>query len=58
MTSPDAYGLATRRQFHDDELNFKVELEDHLEFKPEEYKGVPYGKARICVAKQFGVKLP
>lgn len=47
-------GLASRRRFHDDELDFKIELEEHLEFKPDEYKGVPYGKARVCVARQFG----
>ena len=51
-------GLSTRRKFYADELDFNVELADQLEFKPENYKNVPYGKARICLARQFGVNIP
>ncbi|MEW9902346.1 hypothetical protein [Pseudomonas putida] len=51
-------GLPARQRFYDEGLDFKVGLEEHLEFEPEEYKNVPYGKARICIAKQFGVDIP
>ncbi|MBC3438955.1 hypothetical protein HU735_26405 [Pseudomonas sp. BW16M2] len=50
-------GLPARQKFYEDGLDFDVELEDQLEFKPGEYKEVPYGKARLCLAKQFGVDL-
>lgn len=48
-------GLPSRQKFYAKALNFKVGVEEHLEFEPEEYKDVPYGKARLCIAKQFGV---
>lgn len=50
-------GLSTRRKFYEDELEFRVELADQLEFRPENYKGTPYGKARICLARQFGINI-
>lgn len=48
-------GFAARKKSVDDNLDFEVELEDLLEFPPDKYKECEYGKARICVAKQFGV---
>lgn len=50
-------GSVARLQFHQSELDFRTEVEDYLEFEPDEYKSVPYGKVRMCMAKQFGVEL-
>lgn len=50
-------GSVSRLQFHQSELDFRTEIEDYLEFKPEEYKSVPYGKVRMCIAKQFGAEV-
>ncbi|MCQ9422301.1 hypothetical protein NRB16_02000 [Pseudomonas sp. LJDD11] len=46
--------LASRQQMFSAALEIPITLEDELEFKPQNYKKVPYGKARICIAKQYG----
>ncbi len=48
-------GLNARLRMQDDALEFSTTLNDNLEFKVAEYKNVPYGKARLCIAKQYGV---
>lgn len=47
-------GVSARLNMHDEALDFETSIDDYLEFEPETYKSVPYGKARICIAKQFG----
>jgi len=47
-------GFAARKSMLDDELDFVTEIADLLEFEPNKYKNAEYGKARICIAKQFG----
>lgn len=47
-------GLSARLQMHRDFLECETSLENYLEFEPDAYKAVPYGKARVCIAKQFG----
>ncbi|YCI80329.1 hypothetical protein M1D83_12355 [Enterobacteriaceae bacterium] len=47
-------GFASRKKMHNDALNFEVQVADLLEFEPEGYKNVAYGKARLCIAKQYG----
>ncbi|MBD8187786.1 hypothetical protein IFU20_16495 [Pseudomonas viridiflava] len=48
-------GLNARLRMQDDALEFATTLNDNLEFKVAEYKNAPYGKARLCIAKQYGV---
>jgi len=59
--SKQAYHLArraknfmARKDMLDNELMFRTELEDLLEFDPYLYKNTEYGKLRLCIAKQFG----
>lgn len=47
-------GLSARLSMHSESLDFEISLEDYLEFDPQDYKATPYGKVRICIAKQFG----
>ncbi|MBX6131891.1 hypothetical protein ISD41_18360 [Pseudomonas aeruginosa] len=47
-------GMSARLDMHREILECETSIEDYLEFEPEDYKTVPYGKARICIAKQFG----
>lgn len=49
-----ARGFPARKKMLDSELDFTTEINDLLEFDPEEYKNTVYGKVRICIAKQFG----
>lgn len=49
-----ARGFLARKTMLDSELDFTTEINDLLEFDPQEYKNIVYGKARICIAKQFG----
>lgn len=35
-------------------MEFSISIEDYLEFDPQDYKTTPYGKVRVCIAKQFG----
>jgi hypothetical protein len=39
---------------HDQSLGFDISLDDYLEFDPQDYKTTPYGKVRVCIAKQVG----
>ncbi len=47
-------GYAERQSMLDAALDFPLTLSDHLEFELEEYKNFPYGKVRICIARQYG----
>ncbi|WP_130098902.1 hypothetical protein [Siccibacter turicensis] len=47
--------FASRKEMIKDALIFEADLADLLEFEPQDYKNVAYGKARLCIAKQFGV---
>jgi len=47
-------GVAARLAMLNAALDCFPTLDDCLEFKPDGYKNVPYGKARICIAKQYG----
>ena len=46
--------FVARKSTYASELEFNIELADLLEFEPEEYKNIQYGKARLCIAKQYG----
>lgn len=47
-------GLTARIEMHNESLDFTTSIDDYLEFEHEKYKTVPYGKARLCIANQFG----
>lgn len=47
-------GFPARISMHREALDFETSIDDYLEFHPDAYKTVPYGKARLCIAKQFG----
>ena len=47
-------GVSARLGMHHESLEFDISIEDYLEFEPQDYKASPYGKVRICIAKQFG----
>jgi len=47
-------GMPARLDMHREILACETSIDDYLEFEPEDYKTVPYGKARVCIAKQFG----
>ena len=47
-------GLSSRLRMLDDALDVDISINDILEFEPENYKSIPYGKARLCIANQFG----
>ncbi|MCF5732955.1 hypothetical protein [Pseudomonas syringae] len=47
-------GIAARLTMLNAELDIDFTLDECLEFEPRDYKHVPYGKARLCIAKQFG----
>lgn len=47
-------GMSARLVMHREILECETSVDDYLEFEPEAYKSVPYGKARVCIAKQFG----
>lgn len=48
-----ARDFVARKNEMDSKFDFKVSLEDILEFEPERYKTHVYGKARLCIAEQF-----
>ncbi|MNL73641.1 hypothetical protein D3C87_1991330 [compost metagenome] len=50
-------GVSARLHMHEEALEVVTSIDDYLEFEPANYKTVPYGKARICIAKQFGALL-
>ncbi|MCV4340489.1 hypothetical protein [Pseudomonas capsici] len=45
---------AARQNMLDTVLDFSLTLSDYLEFDPDNYKDLPYGKARVCIARQYG----
>ena len=47
-------GVSARLNMHHEDLVFDTSIEDYLEFAPKDYKTIPYGKVRICIAEQFG----
>ncbi|WP_156386290.1 hypothetical protein [Pseudomonas sp. Root562] len=47
-------GYTARQAMLDAALDFPLTLNDHLEFELDSYKSFPYGKARVCIAKQYG----
>lgn len=47
-------GFAARKSSLENTLDFSLEISSLLEFEPDLYKDAEYGKARICIAKQFG----
>lgn len=47
-------GAGARLNMHEQSLDFEVSIEDYLEFEPQAYKTTPYGKVRLCIARQFG----
>lgn len=48
-------GLTARLEMQHNALDFMTTVSENLEFDVSEYKKTPYGKARVCIAKQFGV---
>lgn len=47
-------GFAARKSSLENTLDFALEIASLLEFEPDLYKNAEYGKARVCIAKQFG----
>lgn len=47
-------GFAARKLMRENALDFAYEIADLLEFEPDLYKDAEFGKARVCIAKQFG----
>lgn len=47
-------GFAARKEMVNAVLKLEYTIDEHLEFECESYKNHPYGKARVCIAKQFG----
>ncbi|CAI8822215.1 HNH endonuclease [Pseudomonas chlororaphis] len=47
-------GVSARLSMQQESLDFDTSIEDYLEFPPQDYKTVPYGKVRVCIAEQFG----
>jgi len=50
----NAKSFTARKAMSDSVLDFELTLNDLLEFDYESYKNFEYGKARICIAKQYG----